>query len=55
MSDEKCKHPRTKIELTKSSIKKVCQICGAVVKSYDEEVTIEKVVPPQIDVEKTLN
>ena len=52
--DEKCTHSETRIELTKSGIKKVCKICGAVIKSYDEEVTIEKVVLPVPDVEKIL-
>ncbi len=52
MSDEKCTHSDARIELTKSGIKKVCKICGKVLKDYGEEVTIEKVILPTPDVEK---
>lgn len=53
MDDEKkCDHPETRVELTKSGIKKVCKICGAIIKDYGEDVTIEKVVLPEVNVEK---
>ena len=52
MSDEKCKHSETRIELTKSGIKRVCKVCGEVVGDLSEEVTIEKVVLPTPDLEK---
>lgn len=52
MSDEKCKHPETRIELTKSGVKRVCKICGRVVKDLADEVVIEKVILPIPDVEK---
>jgi len=47
MSDEKeCTHSETEVKLTKSGIKRVCKVCGAVVKDLSGEVTIEKVVLP---------
>jgi len=49
---EKCTHSETQIRLTKSGIKKVCKICGAIIKDYGEDVTIEKVILPMPDVEK---
>ena len=53
MSDEKeCEHTETRIELTKSGIKRVCKTCGKVVGDLSEEVTIEKVVLPTPDLEK---
>lgn len=55
MNDEKeCTHARTQIQLTKSGIKKVCKDCGTVVKDLSEEVTIEKVILPMPNLEKTL-
>lgn len=53
MDDEKkCTHPETQIRLTKSGIKRVCKNCGAIIKDYGEDVTIEKVILPMPDVEK---
>ena len=47
-----CTHPETRIELTKSGIKKVCKACGEGLKDFSEGVTIEKVVLPTPDLEK---
>jgi len=52
MSNEKCTHPKTQIRLTKSGIKRVCKVCGAIVKDLGEEVMIEKVILPMPDLEK---
>lgn len=52
MSDENCPHSETEVKLTKSGVKRVCKVCGTVVKDLSEEVTIEKVVLPTPDIEK---
>ena len=53
MNDENCDHSETRIELTKSGIKKVCKVCGKVLKEMSEEVIIEKIILPLPDLEKT--
>ena len=52
MGGEKCNHSETEVKLTKSGVKRVCKVCGAVVKDLSEEVTIEKVILPMPDLEK---
>ena len=52
MSDEKCKHLETQIRLTKSGVKRVCKVCGVIVKDLGEEVMIEKVILPMPNLEK---
>ena len=52
MDDRKCTHSETRIELTKSGIKRVCKGCGKILKDLGDEVTIEKVILPMPDLEK---